>query len=53
MDIAELERMTLVELRTIAREAEIAGYSRLKKEELILRILRDTAEKQGHQLRGG
>ncbi|MBZ0318282.1 MAG: transcription termination factor Rho [Anaerolineae bacterium] len=53
MDIAELERMTLVELRTIAREAEIAGYSRLKKEELILRILRDKAEKQGHQLRGG
>jgi transcription termination factor Rho len=53
MDIAELERMTLVELRVIAREAEIAGYSRLKKEELILRILRDKAEKQGHQLRGG
>ncbi|MBI5932027.1 MAG: transcription termination factor Rho [Chloroflexi bacterium] len=53
MDIADLERMTLVELRAIAREAEIAGYSRLKKEELILRILRDKAEKQGHQLRGG
>ncbi len=53
MDIADLERMTLVELRVIAREAEIAGYSRLKKEELILRILRDKAEKQGHQLRGG
>jgi transcription termination factor Rho len=37
----------------MAREVGIAGFSRLKKEELILRVLRDKAERQGHQLRGG
>ncbi len=53
LNIAELDLMTLNELRGLAREIDIAGYSRLKKEELILRILRAKAEKQGHQLRGG
>ena len=53
MDIAELEAQTLDSLRTLARDANIAGYSRLKKPDLILRLLRDKAEKQGHELRGG
>jgi len=53
MDIAELEQQTLDTLRALAREANIAGYSRLKKPDLILRLLRDKAEKQGHELRGG
>jgi transcription termination factor Rho len=53
MNIAELDQMTLVDLRNMARELNIAGFSRLKKEELILRVLRHKAEKQGHQLRGG
>ncbi len=53
MDIAELEQQTLDSLRTLARDANIAGYSRLKKPDLILRLLRDKAEKQGHELRGG
>ncbi len=53
MDIAELEQQTLESLRTLARDANIAGYSRLKKPDLILRLLRDKAEKQGHELRGG
>jgi transcription termination factor Rho len=53
MDIAELEQQTLDSLRALAREANIAGYSRLKKPDLILRLLRDKAEKQGHELRGG
>ncbi len=53
MDIAELETQTLETLRDMAREADIAGFSRLKKQDLILRLLRDKAEKQGHQLRGG
>lgn len=53
LNIAELDLMTLNELRGLARDIDIAGYSRLKKEELILRILRAKAEKQGHQLRGG
>ena len=53
MDIAELETQTLETLRDMARDADIAGFSRLKKPDLILRLLRDKAEKQGHQLRGG
>jgi transcription termination factor Rho len=53
MDISELEKCTLEELRTMSRDANIAGFSRLKKQDLIVRILRDKAEKQGHELRGG
>ena len=53
MDIAELESQTLPDLRELAREADIAGFSRLKKQDLIIRLLRDKAEKQGHELRGG
>jgi transcription termination factor Rho len=53
MDISQLEAMKLDELRTYAREADVPNYSRLKKSDLILRLLRDKAEKQGHELRGG
>src|SRR5260221_307489 len=53
MDIAELEQHSLDSLRTLARDANIAGFSRLKKPDLIVRLLRDKAEKQGHELRGG
>jgi transcription termination factor Rho len=53
MDIAELEKRTLEDLRGLARDANIAGFSRLKKQDLIVRLLRDKAEKQGHELRGG
>lgn len=53
MEIAELENKTLSELRALARDAEIPRYSRLKKPDLILNLLRAEAERQGHQLRGG
>jgi transcription termination factor Rho len=53
MDISELEAMTLSELREIAREADIGGYSRLKKTDLVLALLRHKAEQQGLELRGG
>ena len=53
MDIAQLEQKTLEELRSVARENNVTGYSRLKKPELILALLRNNAEKQGYQLRGG
>jgi transcription termination factor Rho len=45
--------MTLAELRELARDAEIAGFSRLKKQDLILSLLRHKAEQQGFELRGG
>lgn len=53
MNIAELETNTLEELRTLARESDINGFSRMKKQDLIVALLRDKAEKQGHKLRGG
>src|SRR5690606_27093225 len=53
MDIAQLERINLDELRQMARDNSISGYSRLKKQELILSLLRDNAERQGYKLRGG
>jgi transcription termination factor Rho len=53
MDIAQLEQITLEELRRMAREAGVSGFSRLKKPDLILALLRDEAEKRGHKLRGG
>lgn len=53
MDIAQLESKTLGELRTMARDANVPRFSRLKKPDLIIGILRTEAERQGHELRGG
>lgn len=53
MNIAELESMTLSALRDIAKQREIAAFSRLKKEDLILRLLRAQAEEQGFIFGGG
>jgi transcription termination factor Rho len=53
MDIAELQQHNLAELRSIARQWDIPAYSKLKKEDLIVRLLRANAEKQGLELRGG
>jgi len=53
MDIANLETRTLAELRELAKEWEISRYSRLKKEDLILRLLRAKAEREGLQFGGG
>ena len=48
MNMAELEAKTLDELRAQARETEISGYSKLKKSDLILQILKHQAEAQGY-----
>ena len=53
MDIAELEAKTLGELRQLARDAEVPRFSRMKKQDLIIGLLRQEAERQGYQLRGG
>jgi transcription termination factor Rho len=53
VDFAELETKTLGELRDLAKSMEISGYSRLKKEDLILRLLRAKAEQQGYSFGGG
>jgi transcription termination factor Rho len=53
VNIAELETKTLDELREIARDMDISGYSRLKKDDLVLRLLQAQAEEQGYIFRGG
>lgn len=53
MDIAELEALTLNELRDLARDFDITGYSRLKKTDLVFRLLKYKAEQQGYIFGGG
>src|SRR5690349_15600281 len=53
MDIAQLEQHTLEDLRQLAREASITSFSRMKKQDLMLALMRDHAERQGYKLRGG
>lgn len=53
MNIAELETKTLPELRNLARDHNVPRYSRLKKQDLIIGLLRQEAERKGHELRGG
>jgi transcription termination factor Rho len=53
MDITELEAKTLNELRGVAKTWNIPNASRYKKDDLIVRLLRANAEKQGLELRGG
>ena len=40
MVIAKLEKKTLEELRKLSKELEVPGYRRLKKDELVLGLLR-------------
>ncbi|MGQ9554602.1 MAG: transcription termination factor Rho [Anaerolineae bacterium] len=53
MDIAQLEEKTLNELRTMARDFGVARYSRKKKDELVLDLLKANAERQGFTFGGG
>lgn len=53
MNIVELETKTLDELQELAKEFNITGYSRLKKSDLIFRLLRANAERQGYIFGGG
>ena len=53
MDIGKLEKKNLAELRKLSKELEVPGFSRMKKDDLVLGLLRNKAEKGGHTLRGG
>ena len=53
MNIAELEAKTRDELQDIARELGVTGYSALKKQDLIFRILQAQTEQQGYLFGGG
>lgn len=53
MNFADLENSTLEQLQTMAREMGLTGYSRLKKHDLIMALLRHNAEQQGYIFGGG
>ncbi len=53
MNITELESKTLVELQEIARSLNVTGYTRLKKYDLIMRLLKAETEAQGLIFGGG
>jgi len=47
LDLAQLEKKSLAELRQLARELEIKGYSRLKKRDLMVALLKAQTEQKG------
>ncbi len=53
MTIGQLEELNLEDLRDIARAANVTGYTRLKKYDLVMRLLRANAEQQGFIFGGG
>jgi len=53
MNIRQLESMTLADLREMSKEYEIPGATRMKKEDLIIKIMEADAERRGLELRGG
>ena len=53
MNISELESQTLVELQDVARTLGVTGYTRLKKYDLIMRLLKADTEAQGLIFGGG
>ena len=53
MTIGQLEGLTLEELREMARDNGVTGHTRLKKHDLVMRLLQANAERQGHSFGGG
>jgi transcription termination factor Rho len=53
VDMAQLERETLEEVRSRAKEMGISAFGKLKKDDLIVKVLRTQAERNGLELRGG
>lgn len=53
MEITELESKKLSELRDIAREMSVPGFSTMKKQDLVNQIMRADAQAQGLDFRGG
>jgi len=53
VNIAELEAKTLTDLRDMARKFDITGYSGLKKQDLIMKLLQAQTEEAGHTFSDG
>ena len=48
VNLAELETKTLTDLQDMARDLDISGYSRLKKQDLIFKLLQTQTEQAGN-----
>ena len=53
MDVTQLQGQKIKDLTKLAQEMEVPGYSGLKKQELIMRILETSAEKEGYLFASG
>lgn len=53
MNLAELETKTLDELKELAKELDMTGYSTLKKQDLIFKLLQAQTEQQGNIFSAG
>ncbi len=53
MNVAELESKTLTDLREMARRLDITGYSGLKKQDLIVKLLQAHTEEAGNTFNDG
>ncbi len=53
MTISELEKKPLSELEDVGRDLDLAGYSRMKKQELVCRLLQNYSESQGNVFSAG
>ncbi len=53
MDMNALEQLRLPELRDLARQYHVSGYSGRKKDDLILLLLKAKAEREGYSFGGG
>jgi transcription termination factor Rho len=53
MDIGELEAKKIGELRDMARDMNVTGFSTMKKQDLVYELMRANAEANGYDFRGG
>ena len=53
LDYITLEKMKLSELRGLAREMAVSGFSTMKKQRLVYELMREQARLRGHEFRGG
>ncbi len=53
VNLAELETKTLTDLQDMARDLDISGYSRLKKQDLIFKLLQAQTEQAGNIFSAG
>ncbi|MBP8251638.1 MAG: transcription termination factor Rho [Herpetosiphon sp.] len=53
VNLAELENKTLTDLQDMAKELDISGYSRLKKQDLIFKLIQAQTEQAGNIFSAG